>query len=414
MRSEVAVPPAGLWERHRWAVIPFGFLINVVLGTVYAFSLFRKPLEELWGIGATASGLPFMVFLAMFAAGMALAGRFVDQWGPRKTGLLGSVLVGAGWVLAGLSPNVQVLTLTYGVIAGSGVGFLYGCPIAMATRWFPERRGLAVGLTVVGFGASPLLTAPILSAVIARVGPLLTFFYVGLGFTAILLLVSASLRFPRAGWFPNGGAGNGPSRPPLAEVGPGQMVRSPAFYALWGTFAVGCLSGLMAIGIAAPFGKEVAALSPAQAAAAVSVFAVFNGVGRPVFGWFTDRTSPRAAAILAFGLVVAASGLLGIGPAGVPGVYFLGFSVLWFTLGGWLAIAPAATATLFGTQHYAKNYGLVFTAYGVGAILGNVMSGLLRDFTNSYVAVFPPVMVLAAVGIAVAMVGLRAPAKKGA
>jgi len=414
MRSEVAVPPAGLWERHRWAVIPIGFLINVVLGTVYAFSLFRKPLEELWGIGATASGLPFMMFLATFAVGMALAGRFVDRWGPRKTGLLGSILVGAGWVFAGLSPNVQILTLTYGVIAGSGVGFLYGCPIAMAARWFPERRGLAVGLTVVGFGASPLLTAPILSALIARVGPLLTFFYVGLGFTAILLLLSASLRFPRAGWVPNGEAGNGPSRPPLAEVGPGQMVRSPAFYALWGTFAVGCLSGLMAIGIAAPFGKEVAALSPTQAAAAVSVFAVFNGLGRPLFGWLTDRLSARFTAVMSFALVIAAAGMLGLWSRGNAPVYFLGFSLLWLNFGGWLAIAPTATAQLFGLKNYGRNYGIVFTAYGAGAILGNVLSGLVRDVTGSYSAVFFPVMALAAVGLALALVGLPSPQKKEA
>lgn len=404
-----ARPQASLWGRHRWLVVGSGFLINVCLGTVYAFSLFRKPLEELWGVGATASGLPFMVFLAVFAGGMAVAGRFLDGWGPRRTALLGSALVGTGWALAGLSPNVGVLTLTYGVVAGAGVGFLYGCPIAMATRWFPERRGLAVGLTVVGFGASPLLTAPILSALIARVGPLPTFLYVGLAFTVILVALSLPLRFPQAGWVPNGGAGNGRSRPPLAELPPQAMVRRPTFYYLWAAFAIGCLSGLMAIGIAAPFGKEVASLSPSVAAAAVSVFAIFNGLGRPLFGWLTDRTSPRSTAVLSFTLVLVAAGVLGLWGAGNALAYFVCFSLLWLTFGGWLAIAPTATAQLFGVKNYGRNYGIVYTAYGAGAILGNVLSGLVRDATGSYGAVFYPVMGLAVVGIAVAVVGLQGP-----
>lgn len=406
MKTEVLLCPKSLWERHRWLVIASGFTINVVLGTVYAFSLFRKPLEELWGIGATASGLPFMVFLAVFAAGMAVAGRFLDRWGPRKTGLLGSLLVGAGWVLAGLSPNVQILTLTYGVIAGAGVGFLYGCPIAMATRWFPDRRGLAVGLTVGGFGASPLLTAPILAAVIARVGPLSTFLYMGLAFTVILVLLSLPLRFPEAGRKPKGGKGNAHSFAPLAELTPREMVRTPTFYALWTTFAIGCLSGLMAIGIAAPFGKEVVALSPSLAALAVSVFAVFNGLGRPLFGWLADRFSPRLAAVLSFALVVTASAALGLWSPGNPAVYFLGFSLLWLTFGGWLAIAPTATARYFGVKNYGRNYGLVYTAYGAGAILGNILSGLVRDLTESYVAVFFPVMALAIAGGVIAWVWL--------
>jgi MFS family permease len=395
-------------------VVGSGFLINVCLGTVYAFSLFRKPLEELWGVGATASGLPFMVFLAVFAGGMAVAGRFLDLWGPRRAALVGSVLVGTGWALAGLSPNVGVLTFTYGVMAGAGVGFLYGCPIAMATRWFPDRRGLAVGLTVVGFGASPLLTAPILNALIARVGPLSTFLYAGLAFAVILVALSLPLRFPPAGWVPNGKAGNGQSRPPLAELPPQAMVRRPTFYHLWAAFAIGCLSGLMAIGIAAPFGKEVASLSPSMAAIAVSVFAIFNGVGRPLFGWLTDRLSIRFTAALSFALVLGAAAMLGLWSRGNAPVYFLGFSLLWLNFGGWLAIAPTATAQLFGVKNYGRNYGIVFTAYGAGAILGNVLSGLIRDVTGSYSAVFFPVMALAAVGIVLALVGLRSPAGDGA
>ena len=298
----------------------------------------------------------------------------------------------------------------YGMIGGAGVGIAYGCPIAVVGKWFPDRRGLAVGLTLAGFGASALVVAPVMNAVIASQGPLRTFTIMGVVFLAVMVLAALPMRFP-----PQGGkvaASKGASEPSVVDMDRGRMVCTPTFWALWGVYTIGCLAGLMAIGIAAPFGQEVANLSAGLSAAAVSVFAVFNGVGRPLFGWLTDRLTPRYAATLSFALILLAALLLWRA-GGSPIAYFVGFSVLWLNLGGWLAIAPAATATLFGTQHYAKNYGLVFTAYGVGAILGNAMSGLLRDLTSSYVAVFPPVLALAGVGLLVGLVGLRRPVLEG-
>ncbi|MDD5453289.1 MAG: OFA family MFS transporter [Candidatus Bipolaricaulis sp.] len=396
-------------EKGRWGYVALGFVANVCMGAVYAFSVFRKPLEELWGISATSSGLPFMVFLAVFALGMALAGGLVERWGPRKTGILGGILVGLGWILAGFSPNIGVLTLFYGVIAGAGVGVAYGCPIAVAGRWFPDRRGLAVGLTLAGFGASALVVAPIMNALISTHGPLRTFLILGVAFLVVMVLTALPMRFPPQGW--KVASPKGKAKPSAVDMDRGRMVRTPTFWALWGAYTIGCLAGLMAIGIAAPFGQEVANLSAGLSAAAVSVFAVFNGVGRPLFGWLTDRLTPRYAGTLSFVLIFLAALLLWRA-GGSQVAYFVGFSLLWLNLGGWLAIAPAATATLFGTAHYAENYGLVFTSYGVGAIVGNVMSGLLHDL-SSYVAVFPPVMALAAVGIVVALVGLRPPVRKG-
>lgn len=400
-------------DKGRWGLVGLGFLANMCMGAVYAFSVFRKPLEAVWAIPPSQVGqlgYPFMAFLAVFALGMALAGGLVENWGPRKTGILGGVLVGLGWILAGLSSNVGFLTVFYGVIGGAGVGIAYGCPIAVAGKWFSDRRGLAVGLTLAGFGASALVVAPIMNALIAVQGPLRTFTIMGVVFLTIMILVALPMKFPPEGW--KAAAAKGKVRPSAMDVDRGRMVRTPTFWALWGAYTVGCLAGLMAIGIAAPFGQEVANLSAGLSAVAVSLFAVFNGVGRPLFGWLTDRLTPRLAGTLSFALILLAALLLWrSGESQIA--YFVGFSVLWLNLGGWLAIAPAATATLFGTQHYAKNYGLVFTSYGVGAILGNVMSGLLRDLTGSYVAVFPPVMALAAVGFLVVWVGFRRPVAKG-
>ncbi len=412
-RSVVGVGSLGrLGGLGRWTYVGLGFLINVCAGAVYAYSLFRKPLEELWALTATLSGLPFVVFLAVFAVTMALAGGLLDSWGPRRVGLLGGILVGLGWILAGFSQDIGLLTFFYGVLAGAGVGLVYGCPIAVASTWFPERRGLAVGLTVMGFGASPLITAPLLSLLIASFGPLRTFTTLGVVFLFMLVVLVLPLRYPPQGWASP--AKQGPAKRAGLDLEPREVLRAPTFYALWTTFALGCLAGLLAIGIAAPFGQEVVGLSGPLAALAVSVFAVFNAAGRPLFGWLTDRLTPRYAAALSFSLILLAALPLGLFGRSNLGLYFLGFSLLWLNLGGWLAIAPTATAAFFGLKNYGRNYGLVYTAYGVGAIAGNVLSGMLRDLTGEYLFVFLPVAGLAALGLGLALVGLRSPSPKKA
>ena len=396
-------------EQGRWIFVLVGMLMNICLGAVYAFSVFKTPLQDLWGISATQSSLPFMIFLAVFAVAMALAGGIVGSWGPKRTSILGAVLVGAGWILSGFASNITSLTLFYGVIGGAGVGILYGCPIAVAAKWFPDKKGLAVGLTVMGFGLSALIMAPIMRALIANaaIGPMKTFTYLGFAFLAILVLLSFPLRTPKDGWKPAGWSPKAMNSETKVDLDRGEMVRTKTFYALWATYTIGCLAGLMAIGISSPVGEEVAKLTPSMAAISVSLFAIFNGIGRPIFGWLTDKLSPRNTAALSFVLILVASAALYLWGEGNAALYFVAFSILWLNLGGWLAIAPTATATLFGTKHYGKNYGLIFTAYGVGALLGGFLSGMIRDATGGYLPVFIPVMILAAVGFLIALVGLK-------
>jgi len=395
---------------YRWTLVAAGFLINICLGSIYSYSVFRQPLEGLWCLSSTESGLPFMVFLASFAFTMPLAGGLLDKFGPRTAGILGSVLVGLGWILASQSPDIYLLTVLYGVLGGVGVGIVYGAPIAVAARWFRERAGAAMGLTLLGFGVSPLITAPIMSSLILSIGPLQTFMYFGAGYLIILLILSIPLKFPPDTISQSTGKAWIPAA--SRQLGRGEMLRTRAFYALWSTFMLGCLSGLMAIGIAAPCGHEIAGIGPEVSAIAVSAFAVFNGVGRPLFGWLTDRLEPRRTAYISFCIIGFASTLLYVYGRENVMVYFVGFALLWLSLGGWLAIAPAATKIFFGTKHYGKNYGLVFTAYGVGAILGMLSSGWLKDATGTYLTVFPVVSALSVAGLAIAHLALKPPVKR--
>ncbi len=401
--------------KGRWVFVAIGLLINICLGSIYAFSVFRKPLESLWGITSSQSGYPFMVFLAVFAVTMPLAGNLIERWGPRMTATLGGLLAGAGWIAASFSADIAALVLLYGVIGGAGVGIVYGCPIAVVVKWFPRHSGLAIGLTVMGFGVSALLIAPLMKAMILQpeIGIMHTFLYLGIAFTIVIALLAQLLRFPPGEWNPAGsGKLNAAPVPPALSLNRQAMLKTTSFYALWATYTIGCLAGLMAIGIASPVGTEVAQLDATTAALAVSLFAVFNGPGRPLFGALTDKLGPKHTAVISFAMTLSASLLLFFFGQGNSMLYLFAFCVLWMCLGGWLAIAPTATGMFFGKLHYAQNYGVVFTAYGAGAILGTLLSGSIKDITGSYLHVFPIVAGLVLFGMLIAAIGLN-PAKTG-
>jgi OFA family oxalate/formate antiporter-like MFS transporter len=397
--------------RGRWFLVLVGMLINVCLGSIYSWSVFVAPLTtyftELTGRPAAANEvlLPFSVFLAFFAITMPVAGRFIDQWGPRRTMIAGGVLCGLGWILASTVSSVGMLSLMYGVIGGVGVGIAYGVPVAVSARWFPDRRGLAVGLTVLGFGFSAFLTANIAGLLIEAAGVMATFRIFGIVFILLIVLLALPLTFPPEGWRPGGWVPPAENEGEAGECSRSEMLTRPDFVGLWVCFFIGCLAGLMAISIARPVGTDLAGIPPALATVLVGFFAIFNGGGRPVFGFLTDRFSPRRTAMLSFALIGAASLAMWQLPT-VP-VYIAAFAVLWGCLGGWLAIAPTATARFFGTRDYPRCYGVVFLAYGAGAIAGPQLAGFIRTTTGDYLGVFPWVAGFAAVGFLVAFLLLR-------
>lgn len=235
-----------------------------------------------------------------------------------------------------------------------------------------------------------------------------TFRIFGIAFVILTVLLAMPLKFPPAGWKPAGWAPPAPvaGQAVSCEFRRGDMVRTRSFYALWACYFIGCLAGLMAVGIAKPMGSEIG-IETGLATILVGVFAIFNGFGRPAFGALTDTLTPRNAAMVSFVLIGIVSVLLWQVPT-VP-VYILAFVVLWGCLGGWLAIAPTTTGCYFGTRDYPRCYGVLFLAYGAGAIAGPQLAGFVKTSTGSYLGVFPVVMVLAVIGFIIAFALLKPP-----
>lgn len=390
-------------SKKRWTLIPAGMLIYICLGTVYSWSIFRKPLESILKIGAVQSGLPYMIFLALFSILMAVSGRFIDKYPPKLIIAIGGLVLGIGWLLSGFTQNIELITITYGILGGGGVGIVYGVPIAVISRWFPDKKGLAMGLVISGFGLSPFITAPLARQLIEIYGPFQTFKIFGLSFLIIIIILGLLFKFPSKEFTLIKNDKNISS----IDLDTKEMLKNIKFYGLWICYVIGTLIGLMIIGISSPIGEELIKLEPKFIARLISLFAIFNALGRPLFGWLTDRISPLKSSILSYILVIFASILILISQGNNLHIYILAFCLFWLNLGAWLAIAPASTIIFFGQRHYSRNYGVVFTAYGVGALLGVLISGILRDIFGSYLYVFYLLFFLGILGILIALFTLK-------
>ncbi len=435
-------------ESGRWILIVLGFIINICLGSVYAYGVFGKQLATEWKFDLTTSGgvfqqqIPFGVFLLFFAAIFPFAGQILEKLGPKKQGIIGGIIVAAGWILAAFvsrldTANVPLFVLTYGVVGGIGVGLCYIAPIQVATRWFPDKKGLATGLTVAGFGGSPFVSTYVGSELIKMNNQVSdAFLYLGIAFLVILIVSFMFMSFPDPGWTPAGWKPKATAAAATSAVNynRNEIVKTPTFWFLFACFAIGSLAGLMAIGVYANvFSHTKVALTVSTAALSTAtivqfILAPFNAGGRPVLGSVTDKLGPRVAAMITFVLIAAAAGGMiyvnkGAGDASTltKVLYFVCFAAFYAGLGGWLAIAPTATAQYFGAKFSSRNYGIVFLAYGIGGLIATFVAAYSKDIFGEVLDMFIPVAILAVLGFLMAAFFMKpvkappaqaAPAKK--
>jgi OFA family oxalate/formate antiporter-like MFS transporter len=392
---------------NRWVVVVGGILVQLCLGAIYAWSAFTKKLTMApYGFTKTQTQIIFSVGLLTFAIVMALiAGNWQKRVGPRKVAIVGGLVLGLGYILAGLvGTSFAGILLGVGILGGAGIGLAYVCPIAALVKWFPDKKGMITGLAVAGFGFGALLWIMLTGGFKFGEWVNLTpgwnglygmgwsvnkvFILYGVLFAVLVGVGSLVLVNPPEGWLPPGWT---PSTTGAASTGGvsfsvGQMVRTYQYWILFLTFTVGALAGLMVIGIIKLFGTDALTAQGVEAARAMAItntamglfYALLNGIGRIAWGTISDKLGRKNSIVLMSlfqGVIMIAFFFLGRYEWGL----YIGAALIGFNFGGNFALFPAATADLFGNKTVGVNYPFVFLAYGVGGVFGPILGGIMGD-----------------------------------
>jgi OFA family oxalate/formate antiporter-like MFS transporter len=385
--------------KNRWFVVIGAILIQLCLGAIYAWSVFTPKLVEANWTKAETQAV-FAAGLALFAIVMVIAGRLLPKWGPRKLAFSGGIVLGLGYLLAGLFGGTNFWSIFFfiGIIGGSGIGLAYVVPIAVGMRWFPDKKGLITGLAVAGFGFGAMLWVKLAGAwgnLIANLGLSTTFTIYGVVFFATVMIGGIWMVFPPEGWKPEGW--NPPEKldtktgktVSVTNMASAQMLKTPQYYMILLTFAFGASAGLMSIGLMKLFPMQALTASGFSPAAASGIagtamavfFSLANGFGRIAWGAMSDKLGRRNSIMI----MMATQGVVVIlfqWMAGTPALLYLGATLIGFNFGGNFALFPTITADTFGAKFIGQNYGWVFLAYGIGGIFGPILGGKLGDMGN--------------------------------
>jgi len=381
---------------NRGLVVVGAVLIQLALGAIYAWSVFTPSLTiEGWTKADTQ--WVFAIGLASFAVFMVLAGKKMGSWGPQRLTILGGLVLGLGYLLAGLfgGTDFWMLVILIGLIGGAGIGFAYVVPIAVGMRWFPDKKGMITGLAVAGFGFGAMLWVKLAGSwghLIENLGLSTTFTVYGIIFAIMVIVGGLWMKFPPVGWKPEGfkAVKVDPLKPvDDKEFNSNEMLSKPQFYLIFLTFVFSAGAGLMSIGLMKLYPMEALqanGLSAAEASAiAGTAMAVFfslaNGLGRIIWGTLSDKLGRKTSIVV----MTATQGILVIlftFMAGNEYLLYLGATLIGFNFGGNFALFPTITADTFGSKNVGQNYPFVFLAYGVGGILGPILGGKMGDLGN--------------------------------
>jgi len=414
---------------NRWIVVGCAILIQLALGSIYAWSAFTSPLQNGFEFTKTQTNMIFSAGLASFGIMTIIGGRLMLILKPRWVALMGGAVLGLGYILGGLIGDSYAIKLIFiGLVGGAGIGLGYVVPIAVGVKWFPDKKGLLTGLAVAGFGFGALLWIMVANppALIGIKGLIdssdyigsvnRTFVIYGIAYFLLVGIGSLAMVAPPEGWTPKGWdpskISSTTKKGQGIEVGPMGMLKRWQFYILWTMFVTGALAGLMVIGNIKNFAISADGFidhgfSSTQAAdygiiGASICLPILNGCGRIVWGVISDKIGRRYAFTLMFLSQTLSMALLFISAAS-PITFFIVAAAVGFNFGGNFALFPAATADYFGNKTIGLNYGIVFTSYAVGGILGPLLAGLVQDNDLAFIWAFIPAAILCMIAAGLAL-----------
>ncbi len=408
--------PVNRWCQLLAAVIAMMAIANLQ----YAWTLFTIPLTKSLGASLAAVQVAFAAFILVETWLVPFEGALVDQFGPRRIIMIASVLVGAGWVGAGLVHSLAGLYAVY-TIGGIGAGAVYGACIGHALKWFPDHRGLCAGATAGAYGIGTAITVAPIQSMIRTSGYAHAFIVWGIVQGLVVLVASLFILKPPEGWTPPGWravhAARARVKATAVDLGPAQMMREPAFWALYFMMALMAFSGLVITAQVNPIAKfyhvdkAIVAFGMSALVLAIQIERVLNGITRPFWGWVSDHIGREHTMFIAFGLQAAT--IVALLQLIAHPVWFVILSGLaFFSWGEIFSLFPAATADLFGKKYATTNYGVVYTAKGLAAIFSGPVSALAVGVTGSWIPIFWAMVVCSALDAVLALVLLKPLARR--
>jgi OFA family oxalate/formate antiporter-like MFS transporter len=368
---------------NRWLPVVGGLLMNLALGSLYAWSVFVPPLEQEFQWTRSQTSWVYTVAVVSFALTFIAAGRLQDRKGPRICAFTGGILVSLGFFLASMTSSLLTLYIFFGLIVGVGNGFGYATPTPVASKWFPDKRGLVVGMMVGGYGAGQALFGTLAGAFLVPALGWRSTFQVLAGIFLVMTMTGASLlKNPPPGYTPPNWTPAKAAAATRSDISTAEMLRTPTFYYLWIAFALGTTAGQMAISQLIPFARS-AGLAAAIATYSLIVTSAGNVGGRILSGYFSDK----------FGRLSVLKTMVIISAVAMPALYvmrmqmllfFVLVAVVYWCYGTQLSVFASLTADFYGTKHLGLNYGLLFTAWGFAGILGPAIAGRVFDTFGDY------------------------------
>ncbi|MFS1516922.1 OFA family MFS transporter [Bacillus sp. SCS-151] len=381
-------------QKNRWLIALSAIAIHISIGSVYAYSVYKKPIHDELGWSSTETALAFTIAIFCLGTSAAFFGKLVEKKGPRFSAIVAAILFSTGLIGTGFAIQLESLYgyyLTYGLISGMGLGIGYIAPVSTLVKWFPDRRGLATGMAVMGFGAGALICSPVANYLIENVGLSQTFFI--LGITYFILMISGALYIarPEEGWVPAGmkeasEKGKVKIKADLAQLTANEAVKTKRFWMLWLMMFINISSGIMLISVASPMAQEKVGMTAVAAASMVGIMGFFNGGGR--IGWATasDYLGRTNVFTIFFSIQLVAFLIL---PTVSSQAIFVTLIFLILTIyGGGFASLPAFIGDLFGTKQLGAIHGYLLTSWSMAGVFGPMLVSYIKDTTNSYNATF--------------------------
>lgn len=396
-------------NKNRWLIALSAIAIHLSIGAAYAYSVYKMPIAEQMGWSDSKITIAFTIMMGLAGFAAALFGSFVEKQGPRRSAMLAAVLFGLGQAGAGVAiliDSVVLYWLTYGLLSGLGMGIGYIAPVSTLVKWFPDRRGLATGMAVLGFGAGSLITAPVAVSLMSAVGISNTYFILGASYFTFMMLGALYIAPPPRDYTVAGmeavvAKGSKKTTADLAQLSAREAVKTKRFWMLWTMHLISVTAGIMMISVASPMAQEIAGLSVAGAATMVGIMGLFNGGGRLVWAAASDYLGRANVFILFFAAEVVIFLLLPMTTNTLIFQLFIFLVVSFY--GGGFSNLPAFAGDMFGTKQLGAIHGYLLTTWSLGGIFGPMIVTFVKSATGSYIPVFYIFTVLAALALVVAV-----------